>query len=574
MRNRSDACTLLLAVPRAALLSAAAACLFTLAPTFAVAGPAGADGKHFLHQVEPEDTLITLAQRYTGEARNWHELQRLNRVADPYRLKVGSVIRIPLDRIPVIAAQARVVSVVGDVRLDGQPARLHAPVNESAWLETGADGLVTFELQDGSRAAVPPRSRLQLSRLRAFAGTGLVDAIVRIDAGAMESRVAPEGGGVGRFEVRTPMMVTGVRGTRFDVDAGEPGQGVGAGAVLEGEVAVSAKSGQRRVPAGYGVAISSDGKPGAPRKLLPAPVLLPLPQGPVYDDEADLAWQPVQGAARYLVVVTRDAALTEQLFSGVVERASARVTGLPEGRVFVSVRAVDPARLAGTPGTAALQIRLNPPAPFTVEPAQDGRRYGTAVEFSWAAVETAAQYELEVAGDASFGAAAVRIRATDTQSAHALPLGNWWWRVRSLDGKGEPGPWSEPVGFRLLPALPTATLSEDSSGALRLRWAGTGTAAQGVSDGAAGAPGPLAYRVQLAADAAFERIVEDRTVQGTEAALQRPSAGTYWFRVARQEGDGTVSPFSPAQRIELFDLLRDGTGGAVGAGAGPLRRGG
>ncbi|MBY4897919.1 FecR domain-containing protein [Cupriavidus sp. AU9028] len=560
-------------MPRLGLLRVAAACLTGLASAAALAGPAGADGKYFLYRVESEDTLIALAQRYTGDAGQWHALQRLNRVADPYRLKVGSLIRIPLDRIPVVGAQARVVSLVGDVRLDGKPARLHAAVHESASVETGVDGLVTFELQDGSRAVVPPRTRLQLRRLRAFAGTGLVDTVVQLEAGAMESRVAPEGGGVGRFEVRTPMMVTGVRGTRFDVDAGQPGQGIGVGTVLEGEVAVSAKSGRQRVPAGFGVAISRDGKPGAPRKLLPAPVLPPLPPGPVYDDETELAWQPVQGAAGYLVVATRDEALTEQLFSGVVQRPSARVTGLPDGEVFLSVRAIDDARLAGNPGTAKLLVRLNPPAPFTLEPAQAGREYGATVPFSWAAVETAAQYELEVAGDAGFGSPAVRLRTRDTGSAQQLTPGSWWWRVRSLDDKGEPGPWSEPVAFRLLPALPTATLSEDSNGALRLRWSASGSAPQGVRDTVSEA-GEVAYRVQLAADPAFERIVEDRIVQGTEAALARPTAGPYWFRVARREADGTVSPFSPAQRIELFDLLRDGTGGAVGAGAGPLRRGG
>ena len=57
--------------------------------------------------------------------------------------------------------------------------------------------------------------------------------MVRVQRGSVESSVAPEGQGVGRFEIRTPVAVTGVRGTRFRVQSGSGGV---HSEVLEGSV--------------------------------------------------------------------------------------------------------------------------------------------------------------------------------------------------------------------------------------------------------------------------------------------------------------------------------------------------
>ncbi|MGN5477384.1 FecR domain-containing protein [Cupriavidus basilensis] len=106
---------------------------------------------------------------------------------------------------------------------------------------------------------------------------------------------------MGRFELHTPMMVTGVRGTRYRVAADVSGS---RSEVLEGRVGVglarAAAGPATAVTAGYGIGTSAGGSLSRPVALLPAPQLQPLPDtvlGPV----ADAAWQPVQGAAGYRV---------------------------------------------------------------------------------------------------------------------------------------------------------------------------------------------------------------------------------------------------------------------------------
>lgn len=54
-------------------------------------------GAYRMHQVEPSDTLWSIAQRYLGDGSRWQEIRDLNRevITDPHRLDRGLVIRIP-----------------------------------------------------------------------------------------------------------------------------------------------------------------------------------------------------------------------------------------------------------------------------------------------------------------------------------------------------------------------------------------------------------------------------------------------------------------------------------------------
>ncbi|EON19792.1 hypothetical protein C265_10311 [Cupriavidus sp. GA3-3] len=533
------------------------------------AGPAGAEGADFIYLVEPGDTLIGLASRYMASEQGWRTLQRLNGVADPYRLVPGSRLRIPLSQIPEQAASARVVHVAGAVRANGRPVQAGMTLDETTRIETPAGGSVTLELPDRSRVTVPPATTLSVSRLRMFARSGLTDTVIRIEKGAADTRVAPQGGGVGRFELHTPMMVTGVRGTRYRVSADTAGS---RSEVLEGRVGVSAARGARARPAaeramtaaasvgaGYGIGVSAGGKLSQPVALLPAPALLP-PADTVLGPSFEAAWQPVPGATAYRVLVARDAALSELVWTGTASGATAttaRVDGLPEGTLYLSVSAIDKHQLTGHDAQAPVSVRLNPPAPFTQQPAADAVRYAEAVAFEWATVPSAARYELALAADSAFTRDAVVQAASEPAATQALVPGRWWWRVRSVDAAGRPGPWSDTVPFSVEPKPPVPTLQDDG-GALHIGWP------EGSGAGAG-------YRVQVSADAGFATLLADEHTTTNAIDLPRPAPGVYFIRVARAAPGVTPDPaaFSAPQRIEVNALLRDSQGGAIGSGDRP-----
>jgi hypothetical protein len=118
-------------------------------------------------------------------------LQARNAVADPYRLKPGSRIRMPLSRIPVVAATARAVFVRGQVSADGKPLRTGDALRETAQIQTGPDGSATLEFPDGTRVALPGGTRIEVRRLRTFARSGLTDTVIGVERGAASHASRP-----------------------------------------------------------------------------------------------------------------------------------------------------------------------------------------------------------------------------------------------------------------------------------------------------------------------------------------------------------------------------------------------
>ena len=269
--------------------------------------PAGSLGEDFIYRVRAGDTLINIANTYTRNSANWNPLQSLNKIVAPEQLPIGLELHIPLSMIPVRPAEARVVHISGQASAAGKTLAPGASLPEGSTVVTAPNGFVTLELADGSKLTLPADGSVELSRMRQFEGTGLTDSVVRVQRGSVESSVAPEGQGVGRFEIRTPVAVTGVRGTRFRVQSGSGGV---HSEVLEGSVrlqphapgATPAKP--VAVARGFGAAVGADGTVAGLRQLLPAPQLAaPTRAGGQWTS----AFEPVPGAKSYLVRVSRDA---------------------------------------------------------------------------------------------------------------------------------------------------------------------------------------------------------------------------------------------------------------------------
>ncbi|MDM9561931.1 FecR family protein [Bordetella petrii] len=314
----------------------------------ASAQPAGALGDDFIYRVRQGDTLIGLATLYTRNEANWARLQTLNQVEDPYRLMIGRELRIPFSMIPEVPAQTVIVHVSGSAQVDGAPVRVAMPVAEGSTITTAPDGFVTLQLADGTKITLPEAGTTHLERLRQFEGSALTDSILRVQQGMVDSHVAPDGQGVGRFEVRTPVAVTGVRGTRFRVQAGQQGA---RSEVLEGSVRLQAHARDAApgravaVSTGYGAAIGADGVLHSVRPLLPAPELGP-PQR-AGSGQWTAAVSPVPDAVAYQVVVSRDADGLEVTSSDRFDNPDIRFSAPGAGTYYVAVRAVDAAGLEG-----------------------------------------------------------------------------------------------------------------------------------------------------------------------------------------------------------------------------------
>ncbi len=318
-------------------IAIAVACLASPAS----AQPAGAQGDDFLYRVARNDTLISLAEKYTTGAQNWQALQTLNNVADPRQLPIGLLLRIPFHMIPLLPGDATVAHVSGEAWLDQRPLQPGDSVAEGGSIRTGSNGFVTLGLRDGSAITIPSNASIAIQRLRVFKNAPLTDTILSVDNGSLESNVAPEKKGVGRFEVRTPVSITGVRGTRLRVHASTDGA---RSEVLEGAVQLDTEGkDSARLTNNQGAAIDSSGR------LLGVSTLLPAPRLPAIDPadhSGSLSFPAVSGASSYLVRIAADPA-GQQPLSSQITRTPVATYGRSASESYLMVRAIDEAGIGG-----------------------------------------------------------------------------------------------------------------------------------------------------------------------------------------------------------------------------------
>lgn len=493
----------------------------------------------YLYVTRAGDTLIGIGRRLLREPRDWTQVQKLNRLADPYRMPTGSTLRIPVALLQSEAVSARVVAVSGAARSGDAKVEPGTTLGESAELHTESDGYVTIQLADGSLLTLQPRSRLRLEALKRYRNTEAHDSRIDLGSGRVETQAPKREGRPARLQFRTPAAVVGVRGTQFRVGADESGvaraevtQGVVAAAKPEQPGAVAA------VSEGYGLVVARDRPLGPPVALLPAPDLAGTPdlQERVV---VRFSFPAVAGAAGYRAQVAADREFRQVLGESVTSGAEARFTNLEDGAYWLRARGVDAAGLEGHDAVKAFRLKARPEPPFASQPANRGKVRGDSARFAWSAALEAASYVFQLARDARFEqvvAVADGMRETHAVSREKLLPGTYFWRVASVRADGDRGPFGDIQTFELKPAPANPdppTLDEET---LRFTW----PAEPGQS-----------FEFQLARDDRFTDALTSRKLDTPEITVPRPEAGAYYMRVKATDPDGFVGPYTATQRVDV-----------------------
>ncbi len=329
----------------------------------AVRGVLPAPGADIEYTVRERDTMIGISRRYLKSGEKL-EVQRAlwehNRLKDKDSIHPGQVLRIPENWMRNEAGQIELVKVDGDVQSKGQALRPGTAIAAGDELRTGKDGFVTIRLADGSTLALQPGSDLQVETVRKSPLATAPDAKFLLKSGRVEAAVQKRSASGARFEVRTPIAVAAVRGTKFRVSA-DADKHTATSEVLEGVVQVndSANLGSVSVKEGFGTRVKEGEPPAEPRALLPAPRLwtgirLSL-RTPV-----KLNFTKLDGAASYRLLVARRADFAEVIFSDVLKTNEIALPALENGPYFLKVRGIDDIGLEGRETTADLVLSVSP----------------------------------------------------------------------------------------------------------------------------------------------------------------------------------------------------------------------
>jgi hypothetical protein len=540
-----------------------------------------AQDEEIAHTVQDGDTLEGLAKMYLSSSHQWKELQARNKVADPRRLKPGSVIQIPVRLQP--AESATVAFVHGTVTAQGgatgtvsDALAKGSRLEEGTSLQVGPDSFVAVRLADGTVVRVLAQSEMQLRQLRRRGRMGSVQSVLEMRSGAVEASVPPSTEPLRKMEIRTPLAVTSVRGTKFSVVMTDPGDTTAS--VWDGNVAVQPRQGMKStldrptstLNAGQGLAVSANGEVGKPRALLAAPDVSGMPQ--VLTDASILSINvpPVAGAVRYVAVIAHDAEFTEVVRLGTFADGQLRWKTMEDGRYHLSVRAVDEAGIGGIPAVHPFVVKARPVAPLYQAPAAGAVVPSGSGELQCTPVEGVRWYRLQIATDAQFSSV-VRDeqRLNDCRVAlGALPPGSYHWRAASVlelsGGQADQGPFAPPQSFTVAerPAAISMDAMEarDGDTTVQLRWPMQ--------------PGQR-FRLQLAnqGDPVFGNVVEDVVLEKSAWTASDLPAGNYLVRIRTLDASGLQSDFSPARQIRVGTGFSTGSGLPVSTSSGdPVRR--
>lgn len=493
------------------------------------------------YTVRPGDTLIGLGRTYLNNPNDWRELQRLNRVVNPYLLFPGASLRVPLALLKQQPAPARVVSVSGQVTATLPGAAASAMV-AGGTLPAGTavqsrNGSAVIEFADGSRLTLQPNSSLKLDTLSVYAGGGMVDTRVRLQQGRAELKANPQKQQGNRLQVITPSAVAAVRGTIFRVSADEAAM---REETLEGQVGVEASGEEVVVARAQGTLAEAGKPPRPPVALLGAPDVSRLP---AKLDRYPLRFPlpELKGAENWSGQIASDAGFGAILLDKESKGPVLAFADLPDGKYFLRLRGVDGLGLHGLDSQHAFEVDAHPFPPIPGNPANESKVRVAQPMMDWTQSQEAKRYRVQLSRDATFGDPLVQetLDKASYQPA-ALQEGEYFWRVASIDATGEQGPYTDTRRFTYKPAPGAPDLSKSAiqigEDAMRIELPSL--------------PPGQQYETIFARDAGLKQVVWQGKPDGLKLTLPRPDAGIYYLGARGVEADGTSGPYS-AQTIEI-----------------------
>jgi hypothetical protein len=222
-------------------------------------------------------------------------------------------------------------------------------------------------------------------------------------------------------------------------------------------------------------------------------------------------------------------ATTETLEGSVAVTASGTVVSVPADfgtRVEHNAAPLPPVRLLPAPDLQAIP----------------GTHNASRLQLKWPEVPQATRYRLQLAPDAEFQSFLADADLDAPQvDLPAPPDGNYWLRVRAIDGLGLEGhdavrslvQHQLPAAPAPVTPIPGASVIGDSAG---LGWSAIGP--------------EVHYRVQIAQDAQFTQMFLDRdTAQATHVDVEHVLPGRYFWRVCATDNRGESGDWSPTQEF-------------------------
>jgi len=493
--------------------------------------------------------LIHLARDYCRNRDDWKIIARINNLTDPYLIIEDTSLQVPLSLLLVDKLSATVASTHGAVSRviddhDGHDGQQTAPLNQGDTLApgqtvvTGPDGYTHLLLPDRTYTRIEPDSQLTLNylfRLKDgnvkadfFLGRGKVIHWVQDKLRANES-----------FQTRTPIAITGIRGTEFRLKMTETTANTVE--TLRGRVEVSGLGRSTTIGPGQGVRVEAGQPPEQPRAL-PAPPARPTLE-PLYRSLPVVIAAPAHPTAKFIRLrITADQQTQATLFNqSVAPGAKFTIGQLGDGAHFASLTAIDADNFESlVVGPLAFNVRTIPSTPVISSPKTGSTLWGKQGVIEWLESAQVDHYQLELATDAAFNHVIDRQQTTTARyTSPELQPGLYHFRVKAVAPDGFHTLHSIPVAWKLAPTPQLGGMEATANIRPTLQWP---VMAEGWG-----------YDLQVASDESFTTLVVDQQgLQTTSFTLEEQLvAGKYFVRIRGVENGQPTCPWTPPQTMTV-----------------------
>ena len=487
--------------------------------------------------------LIKLARTFCTSEYHWKELAKINNLEPPYRIFPGQSILVPLELLRTEKVAGHIVSLAGTVYLVENKTKLKKIkkgdfIVPGQTLVTENDGFAHIVFPDSKYARVASNSRFTLTYMVTLVDDSL-KAEFFLKKGRLIHSVRQKLKSTDSYRTRTPVSVTGVRGTEFRVKVVDDTANVVES--LSGTVAVEGAGATVTLPSGSGAIVKKGLPPGAPSKLPAVPTMFRLE--PLYKFlPVTIPSQQDKDAFEYRIRITKDEAGTNTVLEKKIAAGeSFKLLDLDDGRYHAFFTTLSAEGFESKPSRPYPFMLRTVPGPPILESSFQGKSlFDEAIAIQWLEQEAAQKYHLQLAYTEDF---AKPIKDWESEDAKVtlknLKPGQYYVRVQAVADDGFRSSFSKIDSWKIVAKPSLQNMSGSSKEGFTLTWA---TMGEGVS-----------YDLQVSKDKRFDSIIAEASDlhEAMFSYSRDMEPGAYYVRVRGTLGDGQKSPWSGSSTIKI-----------------------